>query len=236
MPAFTAQALIDRAAAIADMHDSFVTTNQWLAWLNTEIRALDIFMARAGWVLPAATVATDTSAPYGFTIAAETLAIVGVWEEINGRYRLLRPMHPVEFQQQNATTGVATGAAQNYMVTNTPSADTLTVSLFPRPLSGTYVIYSIPVSTLAASTSTSLYYPMGFEERLVLGMARKALVKEESDIGAISVLIQEQDQRIEEACWSRMLGEAPSVRNIDPQTRGWTMFPEWPAPARWHWV
>ena len=236
MPAFTAQALIDRASAIADMHDSFVTTNQWLAWLNTEIRALDIFMAREGWVQASATATTDTSAPYSFTLAAEVLCVVGVWEEINGRYRLLRPMHPVQFQKQDLTTGSLTGAAQYYNVTRTPSADTLTVSLYPRASSGTYICQYIPVSTLASSVSTSVYYPLGFEERLVLGMARKALIKEESDPTAVERLLIEQDNRIEEACWSRLLAEAPSIRNIDPETRGWTNFPEWPAPARWHWV
>ena len=236
MPAFTAQALIDRAAAIADVTDSFVTTPQWLAWLNTEIRALDIFMARAGYPQRTATASTDTSAPYGFSITGETLAIMGVWEEINGRYRLLRPMHPVEFQRQSVTAGNITGAANWYRVSHSDTADTLTVELYPRPTSGTYICQYIPVSTLAASLATNHYYPLGFEERLVLGMAHKALIKEESDPSAVERLITMQDGRIEEACWSRVLGEAPSVRNIDPETRGWSTFPEWPAPSRWLWV
>lgn len=236
MPAFTAQALIDRAAAISDMHDGFVTPAQWLAWLNTEIRALDIFTARNGYVLSTPTSTSTSAAPYTIEVSGEMLAVLGVWEVRDTRYRRLTLQNPIDFQRQDNATGTNTGEARYYSVVRTPGADTHTIYLYPRPTSGTYMALTLPVSTLASTVATSLWYPLGFEERLVLGMARKAMVKDESDESGLIRLIREQEQLIEEACWSRQIGEAPRVRNVDDTERGWSNYPDWPPYATWFWL
>lgn len=65
-------------------------------------------------------------------------------------------------------------------------------------------------------------YPLGWEERIVLGMARRALMKEESDTRPVDTEIALWESRIEEACWNRVLTNSPSVRNSDQETYGWT--------------
>lgn len=236
MPAFTAQTLIGRAATQADMHDGFVTPAEWLSWLNTEIRALDIFCARAGYVLPAATQTSVTAVPYTITVPGEMLAVVGVWEVRDDKYRRLSLQNAIDINQQDPTTGRTTGDAQSYSVTRVADSDDHTVTMYPRPTTGTYMVVTIPPSRSAAAMTTSLWYPLGFEERLVLKMAIRALGKENSDPEATYRLLGITEQMIEEASWSRQIGEAPVVRNVDDVARGWNQFPMWPQAAFWSWL
>src|SRR5512139_1488436 len=110
MRAFTVQQLIDRAAAIADMHDSFVTPAQWLAWYNTEARALELFIARSGWVINLAS-SVDAGASYTATITGAPLAILGVYEVRDGRYRPLKFQNQVDFTRKNVAAATDTGDA-----------------------------------------------------------------------------------------------------------------------------
>ncbi len=237
MPAFTAQTLIGRAATMADMHDSFVTPAEWLVWLNTEIRALDLLCARSGYVLPAATQTTVSAAPYTITVPNEMVAVIGVWEVASGgKYRRVSLQNPIDINRQDPVAGTDTGPARWYSVTRVTNSDSHTVSLYPRPVAGTYMAVTIPLSTLAAALSTALWYPMGFEEWLVLKLARRALIKENSETSQIDRLIAEQEQHIEETCWSRQVGEAPTVRNTDAVARGWSDYPRWPSSASWSWL
>lgn len=83
--------------------------------------------------------------------------------------------------------------------------------------------------------STSVAYPMGWEERIVLGMARRALIKEESDTRGVDSEIQLWDARIEEACWNRVLTNSPTVRNTDDLYYGWTDRYSIPPVGLWLW-
>jgi hypothetical protein len=56
---------------------------------------------------------------------------------------------------------------------------------------------------------------MGWEEYIVLYMARKALEKEESDSGPIQRQMAEMRAEIEEAAWTHVMSEVPAVRNSD---------------------
>lgn len=221
---------------MANMHDSFVTEPEWLQWLNTEIRALDLLCARAGYVLPSATSTVVSTAPYTITVTGELLAVLGVWEVVDTRYRRLALQNPIDFVQQDGTTGLVTGPALKYSATRVAASDSHTIALWPRPTSGTYIALTLPISTLATDLSTSLWYPLGFEEYLVLKLARRALIKENSEVTSVESLLREQMQMIEEACWSRQLGEAPSVRNTDDVNRHWDTYPVWPSADRWAWL
>jgi hypothetical protein len=233
MPAFTVQTLIDRAAAIADMHDGFVTPTQWIAWLNTESRALELFVARSGWIEPQAS--TVDAASFIITIPSP-LAILGVYEVRDNRYRPLRYKPQVDFTQQLYSSPGDTGTASSYTIMSNTADDNLTVHMSPKPTSGTYRALYLAGATPVTALTDSVRWPLGFEERLVLGMAHKALVRENSDTSQVEKLIGVQDQTIEEFCWSRQLAEAPIVRNSDRNQRGWSDYMIYGPYESWLWL
>ncbi len=91
--------------------------------------------------------------------------------------------------------------------------------------------------TLAGGTEdymdTSVNYPLGFEERVVLGLARRALAREESDAREIIAQIRECESTIEEAVSDRVFAQHSAVRNVDSDVRGWRRSVHYPDPASW---
>lgn len=233
MPAFTVQTLIDRAAAIADMHGDFATATQWISWLNTESRALELFVVRSGWVEPNA--ATVDAASYVITVP-NPLAILGVYEVRDGKYRPLTYKSQPDFVQQDNASPGTTGDAYYYTAISSSSDDNITVHMYPKPTSGTYRCLYLAGATPVTALTDSVRWPMGFEERIVLGMARHALVKENSDSRQIEQLMVEQDRTIEAFCWSRNLVNSPTVRNTDKINRGWFDYMTYGSFESWLWL
>jgi|ERR1700759_592909 len=237
MPVFQIQDLIDRAAAISDMHDNFVTSKQWLAWYNVERRALQISLARQGAAMQDM-VLTVVPATDLYTLTGEFLAVVGVWEITSSQK--LRPIKidsfPDNFWQQ--TGGPVTGPAQLVTIedTSTTTQNTMNFRFYPRPVSNNYLIVTSAAPPVAAAVTDTTSLPMGIEERIVVGMAKRALIKEESDLSAIMTLIREQDALVEEYCWSRALAQSPKVRNSDRLDRGWITDMLYPNPDLWTWI
>lgn len=241
MPSFTVQELVTRAAAIADMHDNFVLPEQWIAWANVERQALDVFLLRHGWVLQSLRSSTynlDPANPDRIVVTPRPLAVVGVYEALsNGRARPLEYTDHVSMVDGAGRQGPAHFFSLTDVDIDSPTgANDLRIDLMPAPTAPStyYAVWIAQTSNLAALTD-SVAYALGFEERMVLGMARRALIKEESDAGKIERLMREEEAKIEEACWARVMGQAPSVRNRDG--RNWSreerLFPE---VSRWHWV
>lgn len=245
MPTFTVQNIVDRAAAIADMHDTFVTPAQWLAWFNVERRALELFKARHGGVAMGNVQTVTAVGPDRYPLATagvnETMAIVGVWQELSsGRLRPLRIVPWVDnFVQDEG--GPDVGPSQ-YVFIEDHNNDGVEVStllrFYPRDPSGNYLIMYLQAPAAAVSMTTVFSQPMGLEERIVLGMAKRALIKEESDTSAIDKLIREMDQQIEEYCWQRSFAQVASVRNVDKLQRGWVTQDGFvpPNPDSWFWM
>lgn len=257
MPIFTAQDIIDRAAAAADMHDDFVTPAQWLAWLNVERKALHLSVARSGWILGGQVftevlTASSTADYLTFTVGADVVAIVGFWQVYpDGRFRPIRfsTYTDSRLQASQAVIGVlpigpVTG--EPYSVSyvenmNTGVSNAGSVGgrfhLYPRPTVGmTFVAAYIPIISDIAALTDQMSYPMGIEERMVLGMARRALRKEESDTREITEAIIEEDRKIEEFAASRVLHSVPKVRNVDREERGWSYDREIGPPETWLWL
>lgn len=227
MPAFTVQTLIDRAAVIADMHDDFVKPEQWLSWFNTERRALSVFMATHGGSTRNMQFLTKTGVdlePLASLGAGDFIAVVGVWEkQSTGQLRPLRLVEFVDNYNQD-TGGNITGPAQTVSIEESINDGTeVAVSLrfFPRDQTGTYFIVLLAGPPDVISVGGTASFPMGLEERVVVGMARRALVKEESDTTEVLKMIKEQDQLVEEYCWNRSVAQGKSVRNVDRLQRGW---------------
>jgi hypothetical protein len=224
MPTFTAQQIIDRAKAAADMHDDFVTDAQWLAWLNVEVPALEVYLARSGYVLRESFLFL-TGNP---TTIATPVAIVGVYRNDNGRLVRLRAADPLTRMRQ--LTAVDTGDATEFYAA--ANGDDIDVYLYPVPSSfGAYMAWVITAPARLVVTSDTLQYPLGWEERLVLRLARRARLKEETDTSALDAALKEVDQQIDEAVWSRLLAQTPSVRNVDRVERDSTSI--WPPVSSW---
>lgn len=247
MPATTVTELVDRAKAVSDMRDNFVTPPQWLYWATQERLALDLFIARAGWAQKMTTldiVVTGSEAgSYPVNPTGGVMAILCVHQvDSNGRTRLLMSQdYPSFLKRAPGYTGSPSGNANYYHLSW--NADSLTLNMYPEPKAGeTYRVVYLPhpkklvLSSPGAWEETSVSYPMGWEERIVLGMARRALMKEESDTRAVDQEIALWDSRIEEACWNRILSEAPTVRNTDMLHYGWTDRFSLPPVSYWSWV
>lgn len=245
MPSVTTQELVDRARAASDMRDNFVTPTQWMYWASQERLSLDLFLARSGWML--ATTSQDltiTGAEAGiFNInpSSGVMAIVSVHEYNSQGTRLVQYKDAINFLRQlpgNSTN--PKGHAIFYRAQW--SGDAITLNFYPEPnIAETYrVTYIAQPNRLALSAAsgydTSVTYPMGWEERVVLGMARRALIKEESDTQQIDSEIALWDARISEACWNRILGESPTIRNIDEATRTWMDRRIFPPVSHWAWL
>jgi hypothetical protein len=241
MPTTTVSDLIDRAKAVSDMRDNFVTPAQWVAWASQERLALDLFLARSGWTLPFAefniTITGSEGGSYAVNPTGGVMAIVCVLQyDASGRVRPLEHENAVDFIRSSRTGDSA------YYRTSW-SGDTITLNLWPTPNTGdTYKVVYIPhpkklaISSPGSWEETSVSYPMGWEERIVLGMARRALIKEESSTSSVDSEIGLWDQRIEEACWNRVLSTSPSVRNTDALHYGWTDRYSYPPFGLWTWV
>ncbi len=346
MPTVTVSELVDRAKAISDMRDNFVSPTVWEYWASQERLSLDLFLARSGWTLPLSTfdIEVDGTENGAYAVNPDNgvMCIVAVHQVDGTRVRPLRHENAVEFIR---STDGPTGHSATYRVQWT--GDNLTLNLSRTPTSGetyrvTYIAHPLKLTltdpstyatvTFAASdaankfvataltlgsagngtvvtlvdtdlapalttdtlaavtarfddgTSTwaqmytalntsefievtteiatgtmiatdvgtgttaggldpvdfgvalSVAYPMGWEERIVLGMARRALIKEESSTSAIDSEIALWESRIEEACWSRVLSEAPSVRNTDYRHYGWSDRYVLPPYTSWTWI
>lgn len=247
MPSFTVQTIIDRAVAIADMSGNFVTPAQWLAWYNSEARALEFFIARSGWVgnLAATVDAAAVSAPVdgsapplvGSIPAADyPLAVIGAYEVRDKHYRPLTFKNQVDFTRQSMSATTDIGDAREFAIFSNTGDDALLVHFWPAPTTGTYRILYLQGRTPAVAVTTSVVWPLGWEERIVLGMARKALIKEESDPGKVERLMGEQDAIIEEFCWNRNFSSGPQIRNVDRVTRGWTDQMIYGPYESWYWM
>lgn len=243
----TTRELVDRAAAAADMHDNFITPAQWMHWASQENLALALFLARSGWTQNVKTTTiTVTGAeagafPLGGTAPfLKVLAIVAVHQV---RDTLVRPIHlvnSVDFLRQTPGANRYTGDPVEYRATWDQDSDSVVLNFFPEPPAGTVIQVSyvpeplrLTLETPPSGYASSVKYPMGWDERIVLGMARRALDKEESDSTVIQRQMRELDVVIEEAVWDRILAGNKTVRNRDHDMRGWTTDPRLPAASEW---
>ena len=223
MPAYTAQELIDRAAGAADMHDNFVKPSLWLQWASLERYALELFMARSGWPVDfdSHTITVTGSEGGTYSIPHDMLAVVCVHRIESDGLRRLEYDDAVTFLRQLPGSSVWRGMSQKFRMKRV--TDTFTFQFYPEPEAGDqFLVTYIPKPLRLTTTTNTVNYPMGWEERIVLGMARRALEKEESDAGPIRRQITELDQQIEELCWNRVMSAAPKVRNADVS---WADFP-----------
>lgn len=238
MPATAVTELIARAKAAADMEDSgFVTQAQWLRWANLEHRMFYSWLARHGYVVDTTGASHTADGTGSFAAVTDPMVVMGVWEVVGTRYRPLRSGDAIQY----TTAGTQTGPASHYWLSDRGDGD-FNIVMFPRPTSGTYVsLYLASPATLVLATPAvgeddEVRYPLGLEERIVLGMARRALAKEESSTAEVGRQIRELEQHAEAVAWDRLSGGVQAVRNVDARERGWHSGLALPPPREWLWA
>lgn len=249
MPTISTTELVNRAKAAADMHDSFITPAQWMFWASQERMSLDHLLARSGWALDfeTTTITVAGTESGAFTLSdgvspISVMAIVAVHEYGSAGTRLLTYSDTVSFLHQLPGSAITTGHPSKYRIRR--NEDELVFNFFPNPTTGltfavTYVPHPLKLSldaNLADEYTDYVTYPMGWEERIVLGMARRALEKEDSDSSSVIRQMQRVDSEIEELCWARVMSATPTIRNVDAATRGWGADMIYPPPLSWWWA
>lgn len=208
---FVWQDLIDRARVYVD--DDHKETNGWIApakWMTlAQVEYANLYRkwVRMGLVRPRP---TDTPFTGAATTIQGVLAVVGVGEDLGSYVRILNPA-----QSQ--------GTADPFWMGSTPftskatewaahgAANDLYVEVYPKDAATTYTVRWIPVVPYATDPTQTIDLPYGGDERLVLGMAKRALVKESARSRALQDLIDESDAELAFESFGRA-GGGPVVR------------------------
>lgn len=220
--------LITRAQQAADMEDDFISQSTWLYWANVEYKKLWTKIARMGYPIQYVETAVTWTGALQYT-TSEPTAIVGIFglTTTGRRYRI-----PIKHPADNKYSGsYRQGTPSECHIKSEALNNQIIITFWPVPQSGSCYIGVIEkpkklvLSAPGADESTTLNFPMGWEERIVLGMARRALGKEETTNPAIEREIAETDNMIENSCSSYLLSEQPTVKDMNELETGNTYLP-----------
>jgi hypothetical protein len=223
--------LIERAAIAANMHDNFITNPAWLYWANAENKELRVKLARLGFPYGLASETINITGALQYNIS-EPLAVLGVYRnETDGRFTRIAYRPNSRKLQQNITI---TGDATEFMLAYDQNQAQVYIRLFPVPPDSgpNYTVETISyppklvLSNPGATESTSVYYPLNWEERIVLGMARRALAREETINTGIEQLISEIDSHIETSAYDYLMSQNNTVQRLSsPDDFPYYIFP-----------
>jgi hypothetical protein len=221
---FIVQDLVNRARTyIDDDHDEepgWLDSDQWLAIANAEYAVLFPKLVRYGLITPQTEDQTFTGP---ITSVGAVIAIVGVAEVLgSGRYRVIEPLQSAYGRAPFFDT-VTSSPAVGW--TAYGASNDLAVSLYPAS-TGNYVVRYIPFPDVATSLDDEVDVPYGADERLVLGIARRAKLKESAASAMLERLIMEKDADIAFQSHGLLSGDGPRARPNQVRRRGvWPMNP-----------
>lgn len=239
--------LLARAKAYVDSDDvnvgGWIPDSQWYTWMNQEYRNLYRALIRHGLMGPKFVdqdIAVTGADFYGLT--QEPLAVCGVAELVtNGQYP--RPLAPIQVARGRypwVNEGAILGGAATHWQAHYGADGSVQVGLVPTPSTGTYRVRTVPpplvlVATGAdgVTTSSTVSFPHGTEERIALGMAERAYEREGVISPSLSRLISRADEEMAQAAAELLNGHAPRVRNTDYENRGWRRRGQDMAPVMW---
>lgn len=222
MPTFTIEALVDRARVyIADDHDDqggFLSTAAWVALANAQYAEEYRDMVRLGIISPAP---TDTAFTSYTTSVNSVLATIGVAEDLgSGQMRVIDPFQSAYGRKMWGYTEGGTPIAWTAHATG----DTVTYTLEPRT-TGSYVVRTIAVPSAFSTLASTVDLPFGSDEHFVLGLARRAKLKDGSASAHLERLYAESTAQRNMYHHGRINSDAPRVRKVVPTTRQWTTDP-----------
>jgi hypothetical protein len=221
--------IIDRAKAAADMHDGFPSTTTWMYWLNAELRKLWVKIVRGGYpiTINAESITITTATQYDID---EPFAVIGVVEIIGTKlYRV--PIKPLWTKQNFSSTG--SHAREVYVFPNVTTGK-LSFQFYPQPSAGCiYQVYIIDkpkkvvTGTPATGQSNSVILPFGWEERVVLGMAQRALAAEETVNPTLEREIAAVDEQIDMHVHDYIMREANTVEDHNGAPYRYSNYSDW---------
>lgn len=215
---FVWQDLINRARVyIADDQQEvsgFIAADKWMTLAQVEYANLYRKWVRMGLVRPKP---TDTQFTGGSTTINGVLAVVGVGEDLGSYVRILSnaqvPLGADPFWYGSTPfTSKATEWAAHGMANN------LEIDVYPLDTTTTYTVRWIPAYQYATDPTQTIDLPDGGDERLVVGLARRALVKESARSQMLEEFMREADAEAAFASFGRV-GGGPRVRRAPHQLR-----------------
>lgn len=238
--------LLASAKAYVDADDiqvgGWLNDALWYSWMNQEYRSLYRALLRNGLMGPKFVDQTVTATGADFyTVTTEPLAIAGVAEMVGGRYpRPLAPLQVARGRYPWNNSGTVLGGSATHWAAHYAADGTVEVGLNPSPAAGTYVIRCVPAPlTLVATVSdptteaNAVSFPHGTAERIALGMAERAYEREGVMSPSLGRLISKADEEMARAAGELLEGQAPKVRNVDYEFRGWRRRGQDMAPVMW---
>lgn len=226
MATFTWAELIDRAKTYADddhnAQSGWIKDPKWLSIGYAEYLKLRKKWIRLGLISPVATDVTFTTATTNITNVA---ILIGVAEDLGGGHYRMIPSGQAEHGQAPFWS-THLGASHAAAFEAHGEADDLTISLKPgNDAAGTYVVRYITNPTRPTLVTQSVTVPDGCDERLVLGMVRRAHLKDSGASVLLEKLIREEDEQIGFDAFGRLNSEAPRARFTRRTNRFSTGFP-----------
>lgn len=214
--------LIQRAAAYADMQDDFVKPKQWLQSANYWHKRLSVKIARLGYPINQVDVSITLNGSVDYSVP-EPLAFVALFfVRSDGSYKKLERLNPVQRRTSNPPT---TGDPKYFHIRRV--GNNCIFNFYPNPTSGTVVAATVPhPDTLTLASSVS--YPLGFEEFIVVNMAIFALGKEETINPRLEATLQEVTAHIEDSVTSYMLSDGARIRDVNKDD-----INAWADPTSW---
>lgn len=222
----TASILASARAYVDDEHAavaSWIPDPTWMLWMNHEYRRAYRQSVMSGLIAPMYTdelLSAYDAAQTGYSLIGKPVAVVGVWEGTSvAQGRRLRAAQPA---------GGAIGAGSDRIGGSPVSwsalhSDATGIRLLlhpdPRPDTQRFICRYVPEPPLlvnaapGAGEANSINIPMGLDDRIALGMARRALIKEGSSSAALERAIALAEQDLEFAAHSRIAGDPPRVRS-----------------------
>lgn len=221
--------LIDRAKVAADMSDGFPSTAGWLYFLNAEYRKLWVRLIRSGYPpsvsyesIPTVQVTTFGGTSYSLVEPSAIIAVYGYRQmgETTQYYRI--PIKRI-WEQNKVRSGTyprecyigsnfSTGQMYIRFFPDPPTGQTFFVVSVPKP---NKIVSGVPNNTPPNSESNSVDLPFGWEERVVLGMAQRALAKEETVNPAIEREISAVDEQIDTHVSDYILQQSNTAVNVN---------------------
>lgn len=221
--------LIDRARVYVDDdhgdQSGWISPAHWLSLANVEYSQLYRRWMRMGLITPAT---TDTTFTGGSTTITGVLAIVGVAQDMVSYQRILEPRQS-RFGRAPFWVGSGQSSSPSSGWMATGSADSLAIKLDPVEPTGSYFVRYVPTVAYATDPTTTIDLPYGADERLVLGLARRAHLKDSTASALLERLIQDADAELNFTAFGRVDGDSPRVRRI---SRGGDYPREFPTDPR----
>lgn len=231
MASLTWQELIDRAKTyVDDDHQGdkgWIADERWLQLAQVEYRQLYRRWLRGGLVTPLIT----TNYMQGeSTVFPNVLALIGVAKDYGDYVRILSRAGSRDAIWRGSTQPA--GYPTSYTAVGLGSNLVITLDRAPDDLTSTnYVVKYVPAPITTTDPTAFVELPDGGDERLVLGLAKRAHLKDSGASALLNDLIREADAEMTFTAAGTMGGL--KVQTLRPARRSTPRGLEWPGCAQW---